>query len=67
MINSMISSFSNFQQMQISNSASLSATKKSLDVMEMQGDAALELINSAPQITSTKEIDGKGSFLDLMG
>jgi hypothetical protein len=62
----MISAISNFQNSQIAYSASISATKKSLDNMEMQGNAALKLINSAPSI-STKEIDGKGNYLDLIG
>lgn len=67
MINNMISAFSNFQHAQIRHSASIAATEKGLDAIEMQGEAALELINSAPKIASTAEIDGKGSFLDMMG
>ncbi len=66
MLNSMISAITNFNNSQIAYSASISATKKSLDAMEMQGNAALELINSA-QPVSTKEIDGKGAYLDLLG
>ena len=68
MLNSMISAITGFQNAQVDYARSISVVSKNLDVMEQQGQAAMELIASAEiQPVSTKDVDGKGTFLDLMG
>jgi hypothetical protein len=64
MIDSLISSFTDFQSIKTNMEMSTSVTKKALDTQELQGNLALKLINSLP--SSTSSIDGKGSFIDLM-
>lgn len=68
MLNSMINAITNNQIARVDYARSMSVVSKNLDVMEEQGDAAMKLIESAEiKPASTKDIDGRGTFLDMMG